>query len=90
MRAHNTICEFEELHLSPLEAEDDVKEWFKQNQKGGALQDCLQDLAASNGKFIITLDSSSQQHVAMNFHNLKAESVGLSMSPAELYKISYL
>ena len=62
--------------------------WF-QNSKGGSFQDCLKDMAARHGKLIICLDQSSQEHVAMYYHKKKAESVGIPLSPADLYRVAY-
>jgi len=86
---HNCINEFEDLHLSQSEAEEDVNTWF-QHCKGGGLEDCLQDMAARHGKLVVCLDRISQQHVAMYFHKKQAESVGIPLSPAELYRVAYV
>ncbi|CAE6970657.1 hypothetical protein AK812_SmicGene35236 [Symbiodinium microadriaticum] len=89
MTTHNCINEFEDLHLSPSEAEEDVNTWFQHSQ-GGGLQDCLQDMALRHGKLVVCLDRISQQHVAMYYHKKQAENVGIPLSPAELYRLSYV
>ncbi|CAJ1386670.1 unnamed protein product [Effrenium voratum] len=87
---HNTVHEFEELQLSLQEAEEDVNAWFAHNQNPGALQDCLLDLAGlSDGKVMISMDTVSQQRVAMCFHKKHAEVIGVPLSPPDLYRMAY-
>lgn len=95
IQAHNRINEFGELSLSNKEAQEDVAEWFAKNgENGGALQECLQDLAgflvdkSKNSELIINLDNLARQRVAMQYHKLRAESVGITLSPSELYNLS--
>lgn len=95
IQAHNRINEFGELSLSNKEAQEDVAKWFEKNgEAGGAVQECLQDLAgylvdkSQNSELIINLDSLSRQRVAMQYHKLRAESVGISLPPSELYNLS--
>ena len=79
----------QDLHLSLSEAEEDVNTWFQHN-KGGTLQECLKDMAVRHNKLIISLDQSSQQHVTMYYHKKQAESVGIPLSPADLYRVAYV
>ena len=88
---HNTVHEFEELQLSLSEAEEDVNAWFAHNQNPGALQDCLLDLAGhSEVKVMISMDTVSQQRVAMCFHKKHAEIIGVPLSPPDLYRMAYV
>ncbi|CAE7699056.1 unnamed protein product [Symbiodinium sp. CCMP2456] len=88
MTTHNCINEFEDLHLTQSEAEEDVNTWF-QHCKGGGLEDCLQDMNVRHGRLVVCLDRISQQHVAMYYHKKQAENVGVPLSPAELYRLCY-
>jgi len=48
IKAHNRVHEFEALHLSEKDAEEDVKKWWKWNENAktdGTLSDCLDALA---------------------------------------------
>lgn len=92
-RVHNQINEFGELNLSDTEAQQDVEAWFEKNQHGAHVQDCLLDLCGivedkkANSELIIPLDTVSKRRVALHYHKLCSESVGITLPAAELYKL---
>lgn len=93
IKAHNKINEFSDLNLSHQEAQDDVEAWFKHSEKsGGTIQDCLHDLSAmiqnKDSEVIVGLDGISTQRVSLLFHKMRAESLGISLSPSDLYRLS--
>eukprot|EP00438_Fugacium_kawagutii_P031549 Skav227281 [mRNA] locus=scaffold4796:8241:8828:+ [translate_table: standard] len=93
-RVHNRINEFQDLNLSNAEAQQDVEAWFENTQHGAHVQDCLLDLCGivedkiANSELIIPLDTVSKQRVALHYHKLRSESVGITLPAAELYKLS--
>jgi len=94
VRAHNCINEFEELSLSNSEAQQDVETWFEKSGKTrGSVEDCLLDLSgivvnqSQKSELIINLDSFSRQCVAMHYHKLRAESLGITLSQTDLYNL---
>lgn len=91
IKAHNRIHEFEGLHLSQSEAQEDVEAWWKQNATiAGTLPDCLDALAGklTHPNLVINLDGISKERVAMHYHKLRTESIGITLSPSELYQLS--
>ena len=70
IRAHNSINEFEELHLSDAQVQEDVDAWFAHNPKRRTLDACVADLSglAPTTSLLIKLDGISQQRVAVSFH----------------------
>ena len=95
IRAHNRIHEFEDLNLSQSEAQEDVEAWWKQNAKiDGTLQDCLNALAGllkdpeKKHTLVISLNGISKQQVALHYHKLRAESLGITLLASELYNLS--
>ena len=95
IRAHNRIHEFEDLNLSQSEAQEDVEAWWKQNAKiDGTLQDCLDALAGllidqdEKHTLVISLNGISKQQVALHYHKLRAESLGITLLASELYNLS--
>ena len=95
IRAHNRIHEFEDLNLSQSEAQEDVEAWWKQNAKiDGTLQDCLNALAGllidqdEKHTLVISLNGISKQQVALHYHKLRAESLGITLLASELYNLS--
>ncbi|CAE7301830.1 unnamed protein product [Symbiodinium microadriaticum] len=95
VRAHNCINEFEELSLSNSEAQQDVETWFEKSGKTrGSVEDCLLDLSgivvnpSQNSELIVNLDSFSRQCVALHYHKLRAESLGIALSQTDLYNLS--
>eukprot|EP00438_Fugacium_kawagutii_P031722 Skav215984 [mRNA] locus=scaffold4378:65161:68471:+ [translate_table: standard] len=93
-RVHNRINEFQGLNLSNAEAQQDVEAWFEKNQHGAHVEDCLLDLCGiiedkkANSELIIPLDTVSKQRVALHYHKLCSESVGITLPATELYKLS--
>ena len=90
IKAHNRIHEFEGLHLSHSEAQEDVEAWWKQNATiDGTLEDCLDALAGklTHPNLVINLDGISKERVAMHYHKLRTESIGITLSPSELYQL---
>ncbi|CAE7248089.1 unnamed protein product [Symbiodinium microadriaticum] len=94
IKAHNVIHEYEDLRLSLSEAEEDVECWFSHNPDGGPLTDCLQELGCfvqhqnRACDVILPLDSISEHRVAYFFHKKQAETLGITLSPIDLYRLS--
>jgi len=94
IKAHNTIHEYEDLRLSLSEAEEDVECWFSHNPDGGPLRDCLQELGCfvqhqnRSCDVILPLDSISEHRVAYYFHKKQAETLGITLSPMDLYRLA--